>query len=77
MLNYLLQLDMRISSDTVSDEMYIFRYNLKKNTIKMPKLHSLNKICDKMYILCIDFKSTIENQELNFVTKICEMRNKG
>ena len=31
---------------------------------------------DRMYILCFDFKNTIENQEFHFSTKICEIRKK-
>ena len=31
---------------------------------------------DAMYILYFDFKNTIKNQDFQFLTKICEIRNK-
>ena len=45
MQNCSLQRGIQILSDTVSDKMYIFDIFLK-NTIKIPKFHFLNQICE-------------------------------
>ena len=46
MQNCLFQQDLQILSEIVSDKMYIFHFYLKKNTIKVLKFHSSNKISD-------------------------------
>ena len=34
------------------------------------------KFFDEIYILCFEFKNTIENEEFYFLNKICEIQNK-